>query len=156
MMRQLEEYEVVVQSLLANTSTQAFFSTDSQDGELIRAALSSQIRYGDMTLDLPSLHAWLRARIDGRWQPPTLVRVDPLPASAQEKAAKVLSEVVAAHPEDYCDPTGWQEKAVAVLQEMVPPRLRGLLAQALSESDGAEGEVMSTPPTPDDDRRLGF
>ncbi|PJH75851.1 MAG: hypothetical protein CO064_04435, partial [Anaerolineae bacterium CG_4_9_14_0_8_um_filter_58_9] len=63
MMRHVEGYEPVVQALLANTSTQAFFSPDPEDAELIRAALSSDLRYGDTTLDLPSLQCWLRARI---------------------------------------------------------------------------------------------
>ena len=55
--------EALVQSLLANTSTQAFFSPDPDDADTIRAILSSSHRYGDITLDLPTLQCWLRARI---------------------------------------------------------------------------------------------
>ena len=69
MMRRVEGFEPVVQSLLANTSTQAFFSPDPEDADLIRAALSATVRYGETTLDLPTLNCWLRARIGGRWQP---------------------------------------------------------------------------------------
>src|SRR5258706_6240967 len=50
MMRRVEGFETVVQALLANTSTQAFFSPDPEDADTIRAALSSTVRYGDMTL----------------------------------------------------------------------------------------------------------
>jgi len=63
MMRRSEGFEAVVQSLLANTSTQMFFSPDPEDADLIRAALSASVRYGAVTLDLPSLQCWLRARI---------------------------------------------------------------------------------------------
>ena len=55
MMRRLEGFEAVVQSLLANTSTQMFFSHDPEDTDLIRATLSTSVRYGALTLDLPSL-----------------------------------------------------------------------------------------------------
>ena len=40
MMRRVEGFEPVVQALLANTSTQAFFSPDPEDADLIRATLS--------------------------------------------------------------------------------------------------------------------
>ena len=79
MMRKVEGMEPVVQAMLANTSTQMFFSPDPEDADLIRATLSSTVRYGNMTLDLPSLQCWLRARIGGRWQPPTLTQIKPLP-----------------------------------------------------------------------------
>ena len=64
MMRKIEGMEAVVQSLLANTSTQAFFSPDPEDADTIRAILSSSHRYGDITLDLPTLHCWLRAVLE--------------------------------------------------------------------------------------------
>ena len=79
MMRKVEGMEPVVQAMLANTSTQMFFSPDPEDADLIRATLSSTVRYGNMTLDLPSLQCWLRARIGGHWQPPTLTQIKPLP-----------------------------------------------------------------------------
>jgi hypothetical protein len=41
-----------VQALLANTSTQAYFSPDPEDADTIRAALNATARYGPMTLDL--------------------------------------------------------------------------------------------------------
>lgn len=55
MLHWIEGFESVVQSPLANTSTQAFFSPDPEDANLIRATLNMSMRYGDMTLDLPLL-----------------------------------------------------------------------------------------------------
>ena len=46
MLRRVEGFEQVVQALLANTSTQAFFSPDPEDADLMRATLSASVRYG--------------------------------------------------------------------------------------------------------------
>lgn len=67
LLRRIEGFEPVVQALLANTSTQAFFSPDPEDADLVRAVLSSTVRYGATTPDLPTRQAWLRARLGGRW-----------------------------------------------------------------------------------------
>ena len=101
MLRQVEGFEPVVQSLLANTSAQLFFSPDPEDADLIRATLSTFERYGATSIDVPSLQAWLRARIDGRWQPPALIEVAPLGETDLAAVERVIQEVVAAHPEDY-------------------------------------------------------
>jgi len=163
MMRHVEGYEPVVQALLANTSTQAFFSPDPEDAELIRAALSSDLRYGDTTLDLPSLQCWLRARIEGRWQPPTMISVDPLTSADPTLVQRLVREVIAAHPADYASPEGWQENAVRALQGMVPPTHQFLLSELLATNASPWGaattaaQAMSDiqqPPT--DKRRLGF
>ena len=95
MMRKVEGMEPVVQAMLANTSTQMFFSPDPEDAELIRATLSSTVRYGNMTFDLPSLQCWLRARIGGRWQPPTLTRIKPLPRADGSRVKNLIEEVIA-------------------------------------------------------------
>ena len=99
MMRKVEGMEPVVQAMLANTSTQMFFSPDPEDADLIRATLSSTVRYGNMTLDLPSLQCWLRARIGGRWQPPTLTQIKPLPRADGSRVKALIEEVIAAHPD---------------------------------------------------------
>jgi len=153
MMRQVDGFETVVQAMLANSSTQAFFSPDPEDGDLIRATLASEMRYGDTTLDLPSLHAWLRARIGGRWQAPTVVRVEPLPSADPEEVDRVTGEVIRAHPEDYCAPDGWQDPAIQALQGMIPPRYANMLSLAFtgttrSPENSGQAEV--------DTRRLGF
>jgi hypothetical protein len=112
MLRRIEGFEAVVQSLLANTSTQAFFSPDPEDADLIRAVLNMSVRYGDSTLDLPSLQAWLRARISGRWQPPTLVKVPFIPPADPKRVQGIIREVITAHPKDYASPDDWQAQAV--------------------------------------------
>jgi hypothetical protein len=127
MMRRVEGFEAVVQAMLANTSTQAFFSPDPEDGDLIRSTLSSTLRYGEMTLDLPSLQCWLRARLGGRWQAPALTRIEPLVRSNPEVVRALIREVIAAHPADYAHGELWQEGAVQTLQAMVPPAYRHLL-----------------------------
>jgi hypothetical protein len=142
MMRRIEGYESVVQALLANTSTQAFFSPDPEDSDLIRATLSSKLRYGDTTLDLPSLQCWLRARLGGRWQPPVLAKIKPLIRSDPERVETLIREVIAAHPEDYAHAEFWQESAVKTLQAMIPPAYRAMLSPMFSadfSSWGLEG-----------------
>jgi hypothetical protein len=163
MMRQIEGFEPVVDSLLANTSTQAFFSPDPQDADLIRAALSSTVRYGDMTLDLPSLHHWLRARIGGIWQPPTLSVVEPLARSDPSQVQAIIREVIAAHPEDYVSSDGWQEQTALALQAMVPEAQRGLLDELIPKrsdyGEAAKAASQKTALSPAElqkKQRLGF
>ncbi len=156
MMRKVEGMEPVVQAMLANTSTQMFFSPDPEDADLIRATLSSTVRYGNMTLDLPSLQCWLRARIGGRWQPPTLTQIKPLPRADATRVKTLIEEVIASHPEDYLPADGWQEKASKALEEMLPPALSKLLDEFLAVRLENQEARVSQPAPQDDDRRLGF
>ena len=156
MMRKVEGMEPVVQAMLANTSTQMFFSPDPEDADLIRATLSSTVRYGNMTLDLPSLQCWLRARIGGRWQPPTLTQIKPLPRADGSRVKTLIEEVIASHPEDYLPADGWQEKASKALEEMLPPALSKLLDEFLAVRLENQEARVSQPVPQDDDRRLGF
>ncbi len=167
MMREIEGFEAAVKGLLANTSTQAFFSPDPEDADLIRATLNLTTRYGDTTLDLPSLRAWLRARIGGRWQPPTLVDVKPIASTNPERVQVIIREVIAAHPEDYAQPEDWQAQAVAAITNLVPRKYKPLLSELLTphedfteekgqavqaiREDDNDGENQNTDP-----RRLGF
>jgi hypothetical protein len=156
MMRKVEGMEPVVQAMLANTSTQMFFSPDPEDADLIRATLSSTVRYGNMTLDLPSLQCWLRARIGGRWQPPTLTQIKPLPRADGSRVKALIEEVIASHPDDYLPADGWQEKASKALEEMLPPALSKLLDEFLAVRLENQEARVSQPVPQDDDRRLGF
>ena len=156
MMRKVEGMEPVVQAMLANTSTQMFFSPDPEDADLIRATLSSTVRYGNMTLDLPSLQCWLRARIGGRWQPPTLTQIRPLPRADATRVKALIEEVIATHPVDYLPADGWQEKASKALEEMLPPALSKLLDEFLAVRLENQEARVSQPMPQDDDRRLGF
>ena len=157
MMRKVEGMEPVVQAMLANTSTQMFFSPDPEDADLIRATLSSTVRYGNMTLDLPSLHCWLRARIGGRWQPPTLTQIKPLARADAARVRALIEEVIAAHPGDYLPADGWQEKASTVLAEMLPAALSKLLDEFLAVRIEEQHNTRIQQPTPqEDERRLGF
>ncbi len=156
MMRKVEGMEPVVQAMLANTSTQMFFSPDPEDADLIRATLSSTVRYGNMTLDLPSLQCWLRARIGGRWQPPTLTQIKPLPRADGSRVKALIEEVIASHPADYLPANGWQEKASKALEEMLPPALSKLLDEFLAVRLENQEARVSQPAPQDDDRRLGF
>jgi len=156
MMRRVEGMEPVVQAMLANTSTQMFFSPDPEDADLIRATLSSTVRYGNMTLDLPSLQCWLRARIGGRWQPPTLTRIKPLPRADGERVRNLIGEVIASHPTDYLPADGWQEKASKVLANMLPPAAAELLDEFLAvKREKGDGQINQPDPLLDG-RRLGF
>jgi len=123
---------------------------------LIRATLSSTVRYGNMTLDLPSLQCWLRARIDGRWQPPTLTQIKPLPRADGRRVKQLIEEVIACHPADYLPADGWQEKASRVLEQMLPAALARLLDEFLSVRMANQDAKVSQPVPQDDDRRLGF
>ena len=156
MMRKVEGMEPVVQALLANTSTQMFFSPDPEDADLIRATLNSSMRYGAMTLDLPSLQCWLRARIGGRWQPPTLAQIQPLPRADSARVKRLIEEVIASHPAEYVPADGWQEKASRILQTMMPPALASLLDEFLSARMNRQTAGVAQPPAPPDERRLGF
>jgi hypothetical protein len=125
----VESFEPVVQALLTNTSTQAFFSPDPEDADLIRAVLSSTMRYGATTPDLPTRQAWLRARLGGRWQLPALIEVQPLDPGDPARVQALIREVISAHPGDYASPNGWQEQAVAALVDLVPFAYQRLLSE---------------------------
>jgi len=135
MMRKTENMEALVQSILANTSTQVFFSPDPEDADTIRAILNSTHRYGDITLDLPTLTCWLRARVNRHWQPPTLVNIEPVGAFKHDDVKKIIDEVLAAHAEDYVSMEDWEEGAMHAVKKMLPTAAQGLL----SELFGAEG-----------------
>jgi len=161
MLRRVEGFEQVVQALLANTSTQAFFSPDPEDADLIRATLSASVRYGATTLDLPSLEAWLRARLVGRWQPPTLIRIEPLLRADPTRVQALIREIIAAHPEDYAPGDGWQDNVVRAIEGIVPHNVRGLLKKLLTPDPEIEnppgGEAQKTPGDEHSDRRrLGW
>jgi hypothetical protein len=157
MMRKVEGMEPVVQAMLANTSTQMFFSPDPEDADLIRATLSSTVRYGNMTLDLPSLQCWLRARIGGRWQPPTLTQIKPLPRADASRVRALIEKVIAAHPTDYLPADGWQEKASNALRDMLPRNLSHLLDEFLAVWLEEQNNTQIRQPAPvEDERRLGF
>jgi hypothetical protein len=132
MMRGIEGMETLVQSLLANTSTQAFFSPDPEDADTIRAILSSSHRYGDVTLDLPTLQCWLRARIEKHWQPPTLARIEPLGKSKRADVQAVIREVIGSHPEDYVFASDWEQGAMGAIEKLIPPGSRLLLQEAMN------------------------
>jgi hypothetical protein len=135
MMRKIEILKPLVQSLLANTSTQAFFSPDPDDADTIRAMLSSSHRYGDITLDLPTLQCWLRARIKGHWQPPTLVRIPHVGSSNPDHVQQVIRDVIAAHPEDYKQVGDWEKSAIKAIKQMIPESQRKFLDQALQPTE---------------------
>jgi hypothetical protein len=157
LMRKVEGMEPVVQAMLANTSTQMFFSPDPEDADLIRATLNSSVRYGEMTLDLPSLQCWLRARVGGRWQPPTLTQIQPLPRADVSRVKALIEEVIAVHPADYLPADGWQEKASNVLENMLPRALSKLLNEFLAvELEGHNYGRVHQPSSQEDERRLGF
>jgi hypothetical protein len=158
MMRQVQGMEPVVQALLANTSTQAFFSPDPKDADLIRVTLSSTVRYGVTTLDLPSLHCWLRARLSEQWQSPTLARVEPLVRAEHNRVQALIRQVIETHPADYVPAEDWQKLGVRALSEMLPSSSWALLDAALKEKSlktsqlGVEREQAYD----EDHRRLGF
>jgi len=165
MLKTIVGFEPVVQALLANTSTQAFFSPDPEDAVLIRDTLSSTARFGITTFDLPTLHCWLRARVNNAWQPPTLLEVKPMKRPIPERISALIREVIGAHPEDYVSGEGWQDKAVAMLSSMVPPAYQGYLSELfrglkdnddqpmqredLAEYKKARGKELDPPPTTD-------
>src|SRR5690606_23391512 len=107
--------------------------------------------------DLPSLQCWLRARLKGRWQPPTLTQIKPLPRADHRRVKSLIEEVIAAHPNDYLPADGWQEKASKVTEDMLP----AALAKLLDEFLGVRMEYMQYtrivhPAHQEDERMLGF
>jgi len=127
-------------------------------------------RFGITTLDLPTLHCWLRARVNNAWQPPTLLKVKPMKRPNPERISALIREVIGAHPEDYVSGEGWQDKAVAMLSSMVPPAYQGYLSelfrglkdnddQPMPREDSAEYDKArckdATPP-PKVDNKPGF
>jgi len=170
MMRRVEGFEPVVQALLANTSTQAFFSPDPEDAILIRDTLTATARFGITTLDLPTLHCWLRARVNYAWQPPTLLKVKPVKRPDPVRIQALIREVIGAHPDDYVAGNDWQEQSVNMLKSMIAsPTYQGYLSelfrgitrddqpmerQDLAEVEKNQGKV-PTEASPDD-RNLGY
>jgi TraM recognition site of TraD and TraG len=162
MMRSEPALRPLAQSLLANTSTQAFFSPDPEDAALIRETLSAEARYGLTTLDLPTLTCWLRTRLNSEWQPPTLLKVRPLRTPDPLRVHALVREVIGAHPEDYLDGEPGRAQAVEALKGMVPPMQKAILSELFRGTpkddepiEGPEdgGKVGHVAP---DDRRLGF
>ncbi len=156
LMRKVEGMEPVVQAMLANTSTQMFFSPDPEDADLVRAALNSSLRYGNMTLDLPSLQCWLRARLEGQWQPPTLAQIQPLPRADSGRVRTLMEAVFAAHADEYLPMDGWQERAAHSLRGMLPPSTAGLLDELLAARQARKATGVTQPDPADDPLRLGF
>jgi len=169
MMRNIKALKPLVQSLLANTSTQAFFSPDPDDAILIRDTLNANARYGITTLDLPTLQCWLRSRIKGEWQPPTLLKVKPLLEADRARVQALIREVIGAHPQDYMDGEPGLRQSVESLKHMLTPAQQGMLSelyrgvekndQPIERQDLAQVEKdQGKPPTPEveDDRNLGF
>jgi len=150
MLRKIEGFEPVVQSLLANTSAQLFFSPGAEDAELVRATLSAFERYGPTTIDVPSLQAWLRARIAGRWQPPALVTVEPLRGADPGRVGRLIRDVAAAHPKDY----RFAGSTVETPQRTsgAPASLPGSVRTHLMQLGNRE----NAPQDPDDAQQLGW
>ncbi|MGE5375040.1 MAG: type IV secretion system DNA-binding domain-containing protein [Bacteroidota bacterium] len=132
MMRRTEGMESLVQSLLANTSTQAFFSPDPEDADIIRTILSSYHRYGDITLDLPTLQCWLRGRIEKHWQPPTLAKIKPLGTSNRADVQALIRDVISAHPNDYVIARDWEQGGIGAIEKLISPSMKLLLQQAIN------------------------
>lgn len=149
MLRALPEFAPAVRALLAASSTQAFFSPDPADADEIRSILSAHLRYGPHTMDLPSRQAWLRARVGGRWHPPTLIEVDPLPKADPERVRRILREAIEAHREDYVRPEAGMEAAWRLLEELLPPAMRAAAAVF-------EGRAVLPDEEDERLRRLGF
>lgn len=76
---------------------------------------------------------------------PTLAKIEPLPRADARRTQAFIREVIAAHPQDYASPDGWQEQAVRALTGLVPPKFRGLLSELL-----APGKVVAHLATMDD------
>jgi hypothetical protein len=144
MMRKVEGFEPVVQALLANTSTQTFFSPDPEDALLIRDTLTSTARFGITTLDLPTLHCWLRARVNYAWQTPTLLKVKPLIRPDHERVQALIREVIGAHPEDYVSGELWQDQAVGMLKSMIAsPTYQGYLTMLFDPSSSPLDDIQT-------------
>ena len=154
MLRQIEGFESVVQALLANTSTQMFFSPDPDDRDIIEKTLSTYARYGRITFDLPSLQCWLRARLEGRWQPPALIEVKPLASANPKRVSRLIDEVIAAHPDDYAPVEERGQNIVDALLKLLPPSQQAMLGFALGEDDKTAAAMIekATPSSTEDDR----
>ncbi|MBU2609704.1 MAG: hypothetical protein KJ606_01980 [Chloroflexi bacterium] len=94
-----------------------------------------------------------------------MVTVDPLTRSDPVRIQRMVREVIAAHPEDYVSPDGWQENAVRAMQGLLEsPAHQQLLSELLSPAWGfnaapnapLQGTAPNTQPPPADSRRLGF
>ena len=138
LLRQIEGFGPVVQALLANTSAQMFFSPDPDDAYIIRDMLNLPARYGSTTADIPTLHAWLRARLGGQWQPPTLVRVNPLITAEPERVRRVIQDVITAHPDSYVQESRLQAGIQTLMENSAP------------------GNAPSSGPAGPDSRKLGW
>jgi hypothetical protein len=156
MLKTIEGFEPVVQALLANTSTQAFFSPDPEDAILIRDTLNSTARFGITTLDLPTLNCWLRARVNYAWQPPTLLKVTPLKRPDPQRIATLIREVIGVHPEEYVSGEGWQERAVAMLSSMMPPAYQGYLSELFRGLKKDDNQPIAREDLEEYDKDLGF
>jgi len=158
MLRQIEGFESVVQALLANTSTQMFFSPDPDDTEIIEKTLRAGLRYGKLTFDLPSLQCWLRARLGGRWQPPTLIRVKPLATANRERVQRLIDEAIEAHPDDFAPLEERGQNIVDALIQLLPPSQQAALGLALGEDNEAVTRVVEAAraAAEEDDNRLGL
>jgi hypothetical protein len=116
-------------------------SPDPEDAELIKKTMSLDERFGPTTLDLGSRLCWMRARIDDRWEPPTLIKVDYPAAVDDEVVQKVIREVIQAHRDDYVNPADWRDRVVDALKKIVPPEQMGLLKPLLKPKiDYGSGE----------------
>jgi hypothetical protein len=109
-----------------------------------------------MTLDLPSLQCWLRARIGGRWQPPTMAQIQPLPRADSARVRSLIEEVIAAHPAEYFRADGWQEKAAIVLSGMLPKVLADVLDQFMNDRLKNQDRKVNQPAPASDPLNLGL
>ena len=157
MLRAIPEFEPVVQALLTNTSTRMFFSPDPGDLADIDAVLGKELRYGPSPHTLPSLTGYLQARIRGAWQPPALIRVQPLPRPEPAAVRRVREEAEARHPDDYIpvpeghDPVALLDGMVTTLEEIAPPALRPLLRMAFDDAPQSDAPDRAT-----EEDRLGL
>lgn len=109
----------VAEALLANTSAQAVFRPSAGDQELVEALLGLRLRYGAHTFDLPALTCWLRAALEGRTQPPVLVRVEGLPRVEPARVEEVIYRAVRLRPDIYRELAGVPEQVESLLSEFV-------------------------------------
>jgi hypothetical protein len=115
--------------------------------------LSSSHRYGDITLDLPTLQCWLRARIKGHWQPPTLIRIPQVGSSNPDHVQQVIRNVIAAHPEDYKQVSDWEKTAIKAIKQMIPESQRKLLNQVLNPTE-VEYMISKNQPEARDEKKM--
>jgi len=71
------------------------------------------------------------------------MRVQPIDSTDHNKTNAFIREVIAAHPEDYASPDGWQENTVEALKALLPPKRRGLLSDLLTPE--SISKAISTP-----------